>query len=276
MSTELNQEEIEYLLQICQGDDENAIVDAVMNLEEHNIVESVPVLLPLLSSSSRLVRNVTVDALGQVAPIGDPSVSNSIIALLQDEDDLVRAVSAEALGLLEYGGATTSLITSLHNDSDELVRVCAAESLALLFNYAPDEISAALIVALEDTDGLVRGYAADGLTHDEPTRALPAIQSQLDQEHNPYYQAWLLQAMVQLGETSKLPTLLDTLRIDQTEYEDPDGIWLILFGVMQSFLRKIISSDNRHLITQQLETIGNEHPYLSESMEILISRLSDP
>jgi HEAT repeat protein len=273
MNDELAEDRIHRFQRAYQENEASELRHAIMDLEENDASEVVPVLMALLGSPDNSIRGCAVYMLGKIAPIGDPKIGAKIVPLLKDSDDLIRAETAEALGLLEYGQASPDLILTLQSDPDELVRVCAAESLGYIFHHAPTPICEALIQALQDRDGLVRGYAADSLTHAEPARVLAPIQERLDGENYPYYRAWLLQAMIQLGEHQKIPELLDTLRIKQADYEVEELHWSMLFTIMQGSLRKIVTSKNISHISAHLARIGQDLPFLSESMEVLISRL---
>lgn len=273
MNNELSENRIQRLKQAYQANDESELHHAVMELEESDATEAVPILITLLASPDDSIRSCAVYMLGKIAPIGDTEIGAKIVPLLKDKDDVIRAEAAEAIGLLEIGAASPDLIAALQSDPDELVRVCAAESLGYIFHHAPDQICNALVESLRDTDGLVRGYAADSLTHADPARVLAPIQERLDGEDYPYYQAWLLQAMIRLGEHQKIPALLDTLCIEQADYEVEELHWFMLFTFIQGSLRKIVTSENITDISEHLARIGQDLPFLSESMEVLISRL---
>lgn len=273
MKDELGEARIQRLQKAYQANDGFELHHVVMELEESDATEAVPILIALLASPDNLIRGCAVYMLGKIAPLNEAEIGAKIVPLLKDNDDLIRAEAAESLGLLEIGTIYPNLIVTLQSDPDELVRVCAAESLGYIFHHAPDPICAALIQALQDTDGLVRGYAADALTHADPARVLAPIQERLDGENYPYYQAWLLQAMIRLGEHQKIPALLDTLRIEQTDYEVEELHWSMLFTIMQGSLRKIVTSENITDISEHLVRIGQDLPFLSKSMDVLISRL---
>lgn len=272
MNNQLSENRIQRLKQAYQANDESELHHTVMELEESDATEAVPILIALLASPDDSVRSCAVYILGKIAPIGDTEIGAKIVPLLKDRVDLIRAEAAEALGLLEVGAARADLIMTLQSDPDELVRVCAAESLGNIFHHAPNEIFRALVQALQDSDGLVRGYAADSLTHADPARVLVPIQERLDGESHPYYQAWLLQAMIRLGEHQKIPVLLDTLRIEQADYEVEELHWFMLFTIMQGSLRKIVTSENITDISEHLAHIGQDLPFLSESLEVVKSR----
>lgn len=273
MKDELGEVRIQRLQKTYQANEGSELHHIVMELEENDATEAVPILIALLASPNNLIRGCAVYMLGKIAPLNDAEIGAKIVPLLKDDDDLIRAEAAESLGLLEIGTIYPNLIATLQSDSDELVRVCAAESLGYIFHHAPDQICTALVAALQDTDGLVRGYAADSLTHSDPARVLTPIQQCLDSEDYPYYQAWLLQAMIRLGDHRKIPALLDTLRIKQADYEVEELHWSMLFTMMQGSLRKIVTSENISDISEHLARIGQDLPFLSESMDVLISRL---
>lgn len=273
MNDKFGESRIKRLQKAYQANDGSELHRVVMELEESDATEAVPILIALLASPDNLIRGCAVYMLGKIAPVSDAEIGATIVPLLKNRDDLIRAEAAEALGLLEVGAAYPNLIVTLQSDLDELVRVCAAESLGYIFYHAPNQICDALVAALRDPDGLVRGHAADSLTHADPARVLAPIQHCLDSEDYPYYQAWLLQAMIRLGDHRKIPALLDTLRIKQADYEVEELHWSMLFTMMQGSLRKIVTSENISDISEHLVHIGQDLPFLSESMDILISRL---
>lgn len=256
--------------------DAAAILDALLALEEGDIEATREVLLGCLASPDDSIRSTTVYVVGKVAPIGDAEFCGKIVSLLADAYDQVRVEAAEALGLLEYGAGYPALSDALLTDPNELVRVCAAEALGKLFAHAPQEITEALLLALEDEDGLVRGYAADALVHANPSIVIVPIHNLLEKEDDAYYRAWLFQALIRLGERHYIPALLDTLRVEQAIFEDEESHWAILLGVMPNFLRDIVTHDNLDEIAAYLSAIAQTQPYLSGSMATLISHITEP
>lgn len=275
MSKHHHTDHAQTLKEATSSHDAPAILDALLALEEGDIEANREVLLGCLASPDDSIRSTTVYVVGKVAPIGDVEFCSKILSLLSDAYDQVRVESAEALGLLEYGAGYPALSHALRTDPNELVRVCAAEALGKLFAHAPKEITATLLLALEDEDGLVRGYAADALAHADPPIAIAPIQKLLEKEDDAYYRAWLFQALIRLGERQYIPALLDTLRVEQAIFEDEESHWAILFGVMQNFLRDIGTHDNLDEIAAYLSAIAQTHPYLAGSMETLISRITE-
>jgi HEAT repeat protein len=84
------------------------------------------VLLELVDFPEPGVRANAAHALGR---LGGEDVGGALLALLADEDSLVRLQAAESLGVLGYVGSVDALADTLRRDADALVRLHAAEAL---------------------------------------------------------------------------------------------------------------------------------------------------
>jgi HEAT repeat protein len=109
-------------------------------------------------------RELAAFILGQLGTPAYPFREASIPLLTRlaaDADEEVRATATAALGHLRADEAADILIASSKDNSD-VVRQSAAAALAHL--SSSDAVTAALLELLNDSDALVREWAADALT----------------------------------------------------------------------------------------------------------------
>lgn len=99
-------------------------------------------------------RSKAVSALALLAQNGNPAVRQALQAALADRVAAVRAQAVFGLGKYEDGQALRALETALQDD-DVSVRLMAVEAAAVH--------PAVLQLALDDSDGTVRTYAANKL-----------------------------------------------------------------------------------------------------------------
>ena len=135
---------------------------------------------------------------------------------LSDEAPLVRAEAAEALGEPELVSWHADLIQTLEWDEDATVRASAAEALGEARNVAAVP---ALVRALQDPDGAVRGYAAGSLGLLGILSSLSAVSAQLSKEHTAS-RFDMMAAMVRLANT---PEAVGALIGALTRVEDSDA-----------------------------------------------------
>lgn len=100
-----------------------------------------------------------VEAISLLAEVRDKRRAGAIVVkLLGDEDEDVRYMAAEALGMLEYAAASEALRKCLREEEESLIRKQALQSLALIMkNRAVSDYIGRL---KKDDDASVRAAAA--------------------------------------------------------------------------------------------------------------------
>ena len=167
----------EALIQNLGSDDEKIRQEAVLALS-YDGAKAVPALIQAVRDDVVSVESVseifhqigepTVDPLTDMlhsdnngyqrkaahllAVVGDSRALVQLIITLDDDDPLVRAEVAAALGHFKDSRAMGPLLKALQDDTAE-VRANAALSLE---NFHDEKITDALLMSLEDTDAIVR------------------------------------------------------------------------------------------------------------------------
>ncbi len=132
------------------------------NVKEMKAKKDVKGLLEVLKHSRIIGTSIndSFGALDMIVEIGADAVEPLIEALDSDKDEVVRWVSANALGRIGDKKALEPLIEALKNDVNPDVRWHAAESLGELGEGKAVE---PLTNALKDKDDWVRNFAASAL-----------------------------------------------------------------------------------------------------------------
>ena len=123
------------------------------------LLEKMPDLPGCLTSSSAEKRLEAVDRLADLVCSGLDDAGKPLIALLEDADEDVRTMAAEALAGIGSREAAKPLIQAL-NDGDASVRLAAVKALGAL---GAGEAAATLVAKLKDENGDVRAAAAYAL-----------------------------------------------------------------------------------------------------------------
>lgn len=193
------------LIEQCQRGDRLARIRAMTVLQEMDAREAVPAILPLLASDHEGVRNAATDALGALGRDCTDQVGPALEVALDDSEDLVRSGAAAALGRLRYTPARSSLEHALLRDDDWVVRASAAEALGDLGDIQALD---ALALALTDEVEPVRGYAALSIGLLGSEAQLPLIRSRLSVEEDAGTRGELLAAALRLGDEAAFEQLL--------------------------------------------------------------------
>jgi HEAT repeat protein len=135
-------------------------IAAVSRIKEIRAKPAIPDLIKLLSSPEEDVRWLVVEALADIADIGDNITGQALALMLFDESSLVRCDTIYALSDLNYKLATENIEKLLIDDIDWLVRVAAAETLANLATKGEFGTITTLERALDDPIQSVRSFAA--------------------------------------------------------------------------------------------------------------------
>jgi HEAT repeat protein len=151
--------------------------------------QAVPLLIEALRHNDPLIRNMAAFALGQLGWPEDGSLNLEAAiphleeALKADADPEVRMQAAESLWFIcEHQAALQAFLTGLRDENVE-ARRWGAIMLGLVGEKAPRAIQP-LIDSLDDSDLLVRRYAADALaTHGAAAAsALPKLEALLGED----------------------------------------------------------------------------------------------
>ena len=180
---------------------------------------------------NRRVQHATAIALRQLGQVrARPDTLPVVLAYLRDEDRIVRAVVAEALGLMEQTGrqpeAIQGLIERLRDeDEDEDVRRAAARALGLAGKVAArPEVIQALVEGLRDEKVYMRKAAAEALGQMGAAAARPeviqALVVRLWDENEDVCEA-ALEALRLMGAAGALPEFIKAL-VERLQDEDDD------------------------------------------------------
>ena len=148
---------------------------------------AVPALNELAGDDDPAVRARAVDALGDVGPPARAAEA-MLAAALADDENVVRELAADALGLV-CGGAgdaasTAAALAAAMKDDNDTVRRNAALSLARIGSGAAgaaDQVAGALADGLDDRSHYVSGYSVLGLRRLGTPRACRELLSVLEE-----------------------------------------------------------------------------------------------
>jgi HEAT repeat protein len=139
--------------------------------KEESVVASW--LYPLLEDASFLVRIATLESLDQ---IGDNNALPMIATKLHDENALVRAYAAGAIGQLDGKNYVTEIERALETETDDNARVGFADALFLM---GDERQFSELLKLLSSSDYRVRCASANALSAAElnPAQVQSAIEA---------------------------------------------------------------------------------------------------
>jgi HEAT repeat protein len=171
---------------------------------------SVPVLLPLVSSSSR---SVAVEAIRALGAIGDPRAGAPLMKIVQDRNASLnlRKEAVLALGGIKAAGVADLLLDLLADSSPE-IRIAALRATAA---SDPQEFVTALSGLDVDPNWTVRAALATILSSLDPAVGLPRLQTMLRDSDQRVIPA-VLSGLVKL----KAPNAA-AIMIEQLKAEDP-------------------------------------------------------
>ncbi len=198
---------------LLQDEDDTNRLFAVLALEGlgPEAVEALPALISALEDSDRTVRQWAASAIGSIGHPSDEALAALTRTLTTDEERVVRANCARALGSLRDPRAIEALIQALDDDAD-LVRRSAASAIGYI-GYPLDEAIAALVKTLTtDEERDVRASCADALGNLGDPRALEALIQALDDDENVRLAA--VDALRKLGSDASpaIPLLIEAMR----------------------------------------------------------------
>jgi HEAT repeat protein len=170
---------------------------------------------------NRRVQHATAIALRQLGQVrARPETLPVVLAYLRDEDRIVRAVVAEALGLMEQTGRQPEVIQGLierlrDEDEDEDVRRAAARALGLAGKVAArPEVIQALVEGLRDEKGYMRKVAAEALGQIGAAAARPEVIQALVEglrDEKVYMRKAAAEALGQMGAAAARPEVIQAL-----------------------------------------------------------------
>jgi HEAT repeat protein len=243
------------LLVLCRTGSVEEQCRAIVDLEELQAREAVPVLLELTSSADTGVRANVAAALGKLSTC--EVVAPSLLALLADPEALVRVHAIQSLGELRCAEALSQLMQCLASDADPLVRLQAAEALGDLREPAS---SPALQSALGDEDEGVRAYAAEALGQLGQPAVMPELRSRAATEVSPQVKASLLGALYQLGDDAALAGVLDLV----------DAVDDQLAATVLNMAAELTRPPHEALLRSRLESLKRTRPRLVAEAESLL------
>lgn len=179
----MNNSSIEGLLKKLNSRNPNLQILAINKLQELNAQEAVKHIIEVgLSSENDRVRDKSIEALEQLGNNESQIVCFSLIKLLNDPEELIRSNTLDALAKLECISAIPVIQSLLHHESEWLVRVSAIEALVQLSEDDNLSIFKDFELALNDSNEIVRGYAAWGIGLFGRKELLPQLQKRLTLE----------------------------------------------------------------------------------------------
>lgn len=222
MSAE-QQHDIDALIEHCRTGDDRAQIAAMLDLKNMGATEAVPAIIPLLESADEMVRSVAAEALGALGDEHIDEIGPLLERLVAAPAEYARGEAAHALGFLRYTPARAAIERLLLHDEEWVVRATAAEALGDMGDARAVD---ALEHALADEFDPVLSYVAlaIGLVGDETQ--LPVLSAKRADEPDQAVQCELIIAMLRCGDESvfdDLLALLDTAD-DEVRVELHNGI----------------------------------------------------
>lgn len=192
--------------------------NALGQLESEKVLEP---LIRIFKSEDPFTRQGAVRALGQINCDGVPDciadrIFDFIDNALKDEDKLVRKETAKALQILSESRrerAFESLISALDNEDDE-VRRLAAESLGL---FDCEKAIPPLVSALKSRDATVRRFAADTLGRIRSKKAIQPLIDVLVFDNNGSVREEAAKALGKIKSRRAIEPLIDALMDQNNE-----------------------------------------------------------
>lgn len=192
--------------------------NALGQLESEKVLEP---LIRIFKSEDPLTRQGAVRALGQINLDGVPEyiadrIFDFIDNALKDKDKFVRKETAKALQSLSESRrerAFESLISALDNEDDE-VRRLAAESLGL---FDCEKAIPPLVSALKSRDATVRRFAANTLGRIRSKKALQPLIDVLIFDNNGFVREEAAKALGKIKSRRAIEPLIDALMDQNNE-----------------------------------------------------------
>lgn len=166
---------------------------------------AVTPLIALLDDNDPLVRRHAVEALGRIK---DPEAVEPLIVVLNDSDPLIRRQAVDALGNIRDSRAAAPLISVLSNkDEISYIRASAAEAIGEIRESSAVE---SLISALADKQWDVRSRAAKALGRIGDPRALEGLIVAL-RDGDAIVRAYAADALGEIGHAKAVEPLYEAL-----------------------------------------------------------------
>lgn len=254
----MDADEVSALIAICRTGTAEEKCRAIVDLEDLEAREALPVLIELVSSSDDGVRANVAAALGKLGSCD--TAAPSLMMLLDDADALVRVNASQSLGELRCNEGAHRLRSLLVSDPDPLVRLQAAETLGVLRDRAS---LPSLVDSLRDPDEGVRTYAAKALGQLGVKDAILELQAHAGMEPSPLVKASLLGALYLLGDEAVLAPLLNLV----------DGVDDRSASTLLNTAAQWVLPQHTALLRSKLEAIARTRPGLVAEAESLLRRL---
>lgn len=227
-------------------------------------VSAVPELIQTLQSKDNMVRRISAFALGRIGEGAAPAVPMLVTALADDQQE-VREFAAFALGRIGEGAAPAvpALMPALQ-DKNSVVRFGAALALRQMGEAAAPAMPA-LIIALQDENQLIGQLAALALG-EIGTNAASAIPSlaQMMRNTNADVRYSASYALGQMGEPA-VPVLIAALETGKADYRIPAALALREIG------RKALSA-----VPALILSLNDQNPDVRRSVAFALEKMNTP
>lgn len=200
------------ILQSCESNDPEKQFQAVLQVEDLDLIEAIPILIKLLSSGDIHVRSASVSALTSLGSSQANSIAPVFVEHLDDSDELIRCDLIDALAELCYEPSIETLLLLLNSDPSYLVRATAAEALADIAQVGDDKVLKELEKSLNDDCEAVRSYSAYAIGLIGSDKYLTIIKDYVAKEESIKVKAKLFAAAYRLGDENSIKGLLNLLR----------------------------------------------------------------
>lgn len=209
---------VRLILQDCESNDPEKQFQAILQVEDLNLIEAIPTLTKLLSSSDTHVRSAAISALTSLGADQAESIAPIFVEQLNDPDELIRCDLLDSLAQFKYEPAMEEVIVLLHSDPSYLVRASAAETLEDIAEVKNPNALKALKQSLKnDSHESVRTYSASALGVLGGSEELDTIEEYIKEEDSIKVRAKLFAAGCRLGNKSLVENLLSILKEEDEE-----------------------------------------------------------
>jgi HEAT repeat protein len=254
--------------------DFDIVAAGISRLRELSDPSAIPILANLLTSQDEDIKSIAIEALVDIAEIGDRIAGEALLTILSDPSSSVRDEASYALMDLDYKPAKNLMVNLLLEDPDRLVRVAAAESLAYLADKGEVTVIDALEKALDDPIEPVRSFSACslGILGIPESRSVHKLEIYLTSEESLSTKAEIMGARCRLGIEEDLLKIFSLL--DIAEEED---YFSILNAIQDLVSREIPASlhKNREYIIEALKQFGNKNRFHAHQINLIIDKIGE-
>jgi HEAT repeat protein len=231
--------------------DPDLTVDAAGALARIGDGRAYDALLPLLGDDRAAARRA---AIGALHSIGDPRMVRDVTRMLTDRRARIRESAVRIAGYFGYPECSELLLQSIH-DEDENVRRAAVENLP---NLDEALVLPVLTTAIRDESPKIRGAAVQSLGHLESVAAVPSLLRALN-DTDPWVRYYTARALGHIRSPESIDALANTLRSDpanQVRIASADALGSIGGRRTVAFLAPFVDSEDRDLAQAALLALG--------------------